>query len=84
MDYVSVQYGSCERGSPVVTPSQTSLLFKKKLLRILQTVVDTDSNFAFRNPAVKRKKQATKIMSHCKLHIKVMDYMRSVKTNKST
>ena len=50
---------------------------------MLQTVVDTDSNFAFRNPAVKKKKQATKIMSQCELHIKVMDYMRSVKTNKS-
>ena len=40
--------------------SQTSLLFKKELLRILQTVLDTDSNFAFKNPAVKRKNKPEK------------------------
>ena len=60
MDCISVQYDNCERGSAVVTPSQTSLLFKKELLRILQTVVDTDSNFAFRNTAVKRKNKPQK------------------------
>ena len=32
--YISV-YGNCERGSPVVTPSQNSLLFKKNYCEFL-------------------------------------------------